>query len=89
MITNHTQSAAHVEVTLLLSASDVFKAARMGGMAFDEAYLKTIWADMQRHQHIRAEITASAAYALHILLSEISFDAVFMNPSPFIIDDSY
>lgn len=89
MMTNNMQSTSHVEVTLLLSASDVFKAARMGGMAFDEAYLKTIWADMQRHQHIRADITASAAYALHILLSEVAFDAVFMNPSPFIVDDSY
>jgi len=75
-----------VEVKVILSASDLFKAIKLGGTPIDEAELRNLWEAQQNDPALRAELTDAAAHAFHIGLSEYAFDDVFENPSPFVLD---
>jgi len=75
-----------VEVKILLSASDLFKAIKLGGTPVDEDEMRNLWEAQQEDEDLRAELTAAAAYSFHTLLGEIPFENVFANPSPFVLD---
>lgn len=89
MIDRDSHDRCGVELRLVLSASDVFKAAKIGGMPLDEQTLCELWHRLDYDPLLRLELHEAAIYALHGLLTDIAFDAVFTNPSPFIIDDSF
>lgn len=78
-----------IELRLVLSASDVFKAAKIGGMPLDEKALRCLWHRLEYDPVLQCELREAAIYGLHGLLADIAFDTVFDNPSPFIIDDSF
>lgn len=75
-----------IEVKVILSATDLFKAIRLGGTLIDEAEIKNLWYAQQDDPALRAELTAAAAHAFHLGLSEYTFESVFENPSPFVVD---
>ncbi|MEP3346337.1 MAG: hypothetical protein ABJN34_14895 [Litoreibacter sp.] len=77
------------EVKLLLSPTDLFKAAKLSGMPIDEDQITHRWEHMQSNPALCLEMGEAAAHALHLLLAQIDFEDVFDNPSPFIILDSF
>lgn len=70
--------------TLVLSPTETFIAAAIGGTRFDEAFLKDVWMTSRVDDALRADIDGAAAYGLHLLLQSMAFEAVYHNPSPFL-----
>lgn len=76
------------EVRLVLSPTEIFKAAAIGGMTLDEAHLVEIWLMSRSSASMRTDLEQSAAYGLQSLLGNVAFEQLYHNPSPFITDDS-
>lgn len=85
-----TQSCtAWAEPRLVLSPSDTFKAARLGGIAFDPFHMTELWLLAVDDPTLRLHLEDSAAHGIHQLLTLYEFEALFNTPSPFITDDSF
>ena len=82
-------SAFWAEPQLVLSPTDTFKAACIGGMSFDEFHLVEYWRRTRGDPVLRAELHDAAAYGLHLLLAGVEYEGVFAFPSPFIADESF
>lgn len=89
MVLETTPSDFWAEPCLVLSATDTLKAARLGGMSFDEFLLVDYWLRTGRDPAMRAELNDAAAYGLHLLLATVDYENLFAFPSPFIPDDSF
>jgi hypothetical protein len=76
------------EVRLVLSPTEMFKAAAIGGMGFDEAHLIEFWLMTRADDEMRTHLEDGASYGLQTLLGSVPFEQLYHNPSPFITDDS-
>lgn len=89
MVLETTPSEFWAEPRLVLSPADTLKAARIGGMRFDEFHLVDYWRRTRDDPVLRADLDAAAAFGLHLLLASIDYEDLFTFPSPFIPDDSF
>ena len=76
------------ELRLVLSPTEMFKAAAIGGMQFNEAHLIEFWLMTRADASLRADLEDGASYGLQVLLQAVAFEQLYRNPSPFITDDS-
>ena len=84
-----TEPAEHwAEPRLVLSPTEVFKAAALGGIFFEECLLRDIWHIQKKNALLRAHLHDAAAFGIHDQLALTPFDHLYRNPSPFIIDES-
>ncbi|MEE4207879.1 MAG: hypothetical protein V2I43_01270 [Parvularcula sp.] len=89
MVLGTTPSEFWAEPRLVLSPSDTLKAARIGGMTFDEFHLVEYWLRTRDDPALRADLHDAAAFGLHLLLARVAFEDLFAFSSPFITDDSF
>ncbi|SIS99249.1 hypothetical protein SAMN05421759_1092 [Roseivivax lentus] len=63
-----------VEVTVLLSPTEAFHAAALGGLSDEQLGCATLWGTMQDNPKLRLFVTENAAAGLHGLLRQHMFN---------------